>query len=156
MKGEVKMNPHRSYSRRTRKKGKWIIILIVLTFAVFKIYNRNSGPVVTVADEGELGISAVEPDIEDSVMLPTTGYPVSEPTVHQITGLRQESNPGSTIPVDDIPAGIDTNGPGVIQTRDRLNRMLSTAMSAQQLSLVKKQLSALSEKWLFRQRGLSR
>ena len=143
------MNPHRSYSGRTRKKGKWIIILIILTFAVFKIYKHNTGPAFTFADESKLGIPAVEPDIEDSTMLPTTAHRVSESNVHQIAGLSPESNPGSAIPVGDILAGIDTNGPQVIEARDRLNKMLSITMSEQQLSFVKRQLSALSEKWLF-------
>jgi len=149
------MNPHRSHSGRTRREGKWIIILIILAFAVFKIYKHRIGPASTLSDESKLSIPAVEPDIavesdiEDSTMLPTTAQPVSEPNVHQTAGSSPESNPGSAIPVGDILAGVDTNGPQAIEARDKLNEVLSTNISEKQLSSVKEQLSALSEKWLF-------
>jgi len=142
------MSPRRLYGERVHGKGKWIIALIIVALVVFKIYKRNVGPTFIVADESELGISAVEPDNEDSAVLPTT-RPVSDPNVHHIAGLSLESNPGAAIPVDDILAEIDTNGPQVIEARDKLNEMLSTTISEEQLSSVKRQLSALSEKWLF-------
>jgi len=143
------MNPHRSYRGRTRREGKWIIILIILAFAVFKIYKHSIGPASTFSDESKLSVPEVGPDIEDSAMLPTIAGPVSEPNVHQTPGSRAESNPGSAVPVDDILAGIETNGSRVIEARDKLNEMLSMTISEEQLSSVKKQLSALSEKWLY-------
>jgi lipoprotein-anchoring transpeptidase ErfK/SrfK len=130
------------------RKGKWTIIVIILALAVFKIYKYNTGPVFVVADESELGISAVELDIEDGAMLPTTVSPASEPDVHQTVDSGPQSNPGPVVPVDDILAGIDTNGPRVIEARDKLNETLSMAISEEQLSIAKKQLSALSENWL--------
>jgi LysM repeat protein len=143
------MSLHRSYGGRKHKRGKWIVVLIILAFALFKIYKRNTGPVFVVADESELRIPVVESDIEDSAVLPTTAHLVSEPNVHQLDGSSPKSNPESAMSADDIPAGIDTNGPRVIEARDRLNKMLSMTTSEEQLSFVKKQLSALSEKWLF-------
>jgi LysM repeat protein len=143
------MNRYRSYSRRKRKKGKWIIILIILTFVAFKIYNRNVGPAFTFGDESKLVISTVEPDIEDSALLPTTTNLISEPNLHQIADLSSESNPELATSIDDVLACIETNPPRIIEARDRFNKMLSITMSEQQLSFVKKQLSALSEKGLF-------
>jgi LysM repeat protein len=82
-------------------------------------------------------------------MLPTTTRPVSEPNVHQTTGLSLRSDLGSAVPLDDILAGIDPDGPRLVEARDKLNAALSTSISQEQLSSVKRQLSALSEKWLF-------
>ena len=143
------MNFNRSQSRQKHKKGKWIIILIILTFVTFKIYKRNVGPASTFADESTPVISAVEPDIEDSAPLPTTTNPVSEPSLHQIAESSSKSNPELATSIDDVLAGIEANPSRIIEARSKLNKMLSMNMSEQQLSFVKKQLSALSEKWLF-------
>ncbi|MHC4432828.1 MAG: L,D-transpeptidase family protein [Planctomycetota bacterium] len=142
------MSPRRLYGERVNGKGKWIIALVILAFVAFKIYKSDVGPTFIVADESELGISTVEPDMEDSA-LSTTSHGVSEPNVPQITGSSRQSNPGSAVPVDDVLADIDLDGPGVIEARDKLNAMLSTTVSEEQSSSVKRQLSALSEKWLF-------
>lgn len=147
------MNNYRSYGRKKSKKGQWIIVLIFLAFVAFKVHNRNLTPVFTFADETKLTIPVFEPDIEDSAPLPATTpkttKSISEPNLYQIAELNSESNPELAISFDDIGARIETNPPGIIETRDRLNKMLSTTTSQQQFSFVKKQLSSLSEKWLF-------
>ncbi len=145
------MSLYRPRGRKKSKKGKWIIALVLLTFVAFKIYKRNIGPAYIFSDESKLVISAVklEPDIEDSAMLPTTINPVSELNLHQIDDLSLESNSELATSIDDILACLGMNPPQIIKARDRLNEMLSITMSQQQLSFVKKQLSVLSGKWLF-------
>jgi hypothetical protein len=132
-----------------RIKGKWIVALVILAFVVFRVYKRNAGPAFIVADERGLGISAVEPDTKDSAMLPTTNYPVAEPNPRQTSVSGPESNPGSVVLVDDVLAEIDRNRLRVVEARDKLNEMLSVTLNEAQLSSVKSQLSALSERWLF-------
>jgi len=147
------MNNYRSYGGQKSRKGKWIIALIFLAFAAFKIYNRNLSPALSFADESKLSIPVVEPNIEDSSPLPATTpkttSPISEPNLPRIADLSPESDPEAMTSFDDIMACIETNPSGIIEARDRLNKMLSKTMSQQQLSFIKKQLSALSEKWLF-------
>ena len=147
------MNNYRSHGKQKSKKGKWIIVLIFLVFVAFKIYNRNLSPAITFADESRLSIPVVEPDIEDSSPLlattPKTTNPISEPNLPRIADLSPESNPELTESFEDILTCIESTPPRIIEARDRLNEMFSTTMSPQQLALVKKQLSSLSEKWLF-------
>jgi LysM repeat protein len=135
--------------KRRRKKGKWAFILIVLTFAALKIYNRNVAPDLTFGDESKFMIPEVEPDMEDSALLPTTIDPISKSNLHQTTDLSSEYNPELAASIDDISACIETDPPRIIEARTKLNEMLSAPMDEQQLAFIKKQLSKLSKEWLF-------
>lgn len=143
------MYRYRSYSRRKCRKRKLAIILIIVVIAAFKIYTRDPGPAFTIGNENELMIPVVEPHTEDSTPLPTTSRPISKPYLPQIPDSAFESNPGLIASIDDVLACIEAKPPRIIEARDRLNKLLLTTMSEQQLSFVKKQLSTLSEKWLF-------
>ncbi len=145
-----------SYGRQKSKKGKWIIILILLGFAAFKIYS-NLGPASTLADESKLAVPVIESDMEESLP-PVVPSPAATPkTTKQTSAINlppvadtsPKSNPQLNTSFNDITACIDANPPRIIEARDRLNKTLSTTMSQQQLSFVKKQLSELSGKWLF-------
>jgi LysM repeat protein len=135
--------------RRRRKKGKWVIILVILTFAALKIYNRNAAPDLTLGDESKLMISEVEPYMEDSAPWPATVEPMPKPNLHQTTDLSSEYNPELAASIDDILACIETDPLRIIEARTKLNEMLSVSMDGQQLTFIKKQLSKLSEEWLF-------
>lgn len=147
------MKNYRSYGRRKNKKGKWIIVLLFLSFAAFKAYNRNLSPAFTYAEKTELAIPFVEPQTENSDQLPAksseTAKPMSEPNLPQIIKITQESNSEIAKSLGNILTSLETNTADIIQQRDRLNNTLSTTMSQEQLKLVKKQLSSLSKKWLF-------
>lgn len=139
------MNHYRPYSRRKRKKGKWVVVLVILAFAVFKIYNRQAGPALSFGDDSKVAVSSVEAVVEDSILssMPAPAAPaaVSVADLHSKAEL--------AIPIDNILACIETDPPRIIKARDELNKMLSVSMSEQQMSFVKSQLCAISEKWLF-------
>lgn len=147
------MSNYRSSYRRKNKKGKWVIVLILLVAAGLKMYH-NLGPASTFADESKLAIPVVEAGMEESVPAAAstkTIKQVSEPNLPQTADLSPESNPELQASTNDILAVMEKNPSGVIEARDKLNKKLSTTMSQQQVSLIKKELSALSEKWLFSQ-----
>ncbi|MHC4123232.1 MAG: hypothetical protein ACYSSI_06630, partial [Planctomycetota bacterium] len=142
------MNRYHSYNRPKYRKGKLVIVMVILVIAALKICTRDVSPAFTIADENEIVIPVVEPYTEDTTLLPTTGT-ISEPNLHQIPDSVSESNPGLIASIDDVLACIEAKPPRIIEARDNLNKMLLTTMSGQQLSFVKKQLSMLSKKWLF-------
>jgi hypothetical protein len=157
------MNNYRSSYRRKSKKGKWIIVLILLSIAALKMY-RNFGPAPTFADESKLATPVVEPDMEKTALNVIAQEPdektalnvISKETTSQVSvtdlpgaGVNPKSNPESQGSFNDIMASVETNPSAIVEAREKLNKMLSTAMSQQQLSLVQKELSELSEKWLF-------
>ena len=144
------MNLYHTYRRRGRrnyKKGKWIIILIIITFAMIKIYKRNAGPASTLADESNLAISIVESDIEDNTLLTTPTNLISEPNLHQRAKSSTESN--FELVNDEVLAPMGINPARIIEIRTELNKTLSATLSKQHLASVKEQLSKVSEEWLF-------
>lgn len=147
------MRNYRSHRRKKSKKGKWAIVLMLLAFAMFKIYNRNLSPAPTFADKSKLSLPVIESGAEySSPLRPATlkrVKPIPEPNVHQIAELSLKSNSELSVSINDISACLDMNPPQIIKARDELNKMLSITMSESQLSFVKKQLSGLSGKWLF-------
>jgi LysM repeat protein len=135
--------------RRRRKKGRWVIILIILTFSALKIHNRNAAPDSIFGDESKLLTSEVVPYLEDDTLWPATTNPAPKPNLYQTTDSGSEYNPELAASIDDILACIETDPLRIIEARTKLNEMLSVSMDGQQLAFIKKQLSRLSEEWLF-------
>jgi LysM repeat protein len=132
-------------SRRRRRRRKWIYIVSVLLIVIaVKAFISGSNPVSTFGDEDKLGVSMASAQTEDSMVLSAP-----KPNLYRIPDLTSESTPESAAFINKVMTYINTKPSRIINARDKLNEMLSMPMSRQQLELVKKQLSKLSEEWLF-------
>ncbi len=67
----------------------------------------------------------------------------------EATASTREIIPEPKALIAEINSLVNAKPARIIEARDKLNEMLSTPMSRQQSTLVKKQLSSLAEKWLF-------
>jgi len=140
------MNHYRR--RRKHRKRKWAIVSVVLIIAVVKIYTRDSGPASTFCNENESVVSVSEPQIENSTALPAYKS-VPKPKLCEIPDSTYKSNPELTAIINNVTACIDARPPRIIESRDKLNEILSIPISNRQFSFAKRQLSNLSAKWLF-------
>ena len=141
--------PLRYSGRRRRRSRKWAyIVSVLLVLLAMKIFIRGSNPTSVVGDVDEFSVFTNSIQTENSEVL-TAPRPISELNLDEIPISLSKSNPELTAVIDDVMACIDAEPPRIIAARNRLNEVLSMPMSRQQLAFVKKQLSKLSEQWLF-------
>ena len=142
-------HPLRPFRKRRRRSREWTyIISVLLIILMMKIFIRGSDTASVLGDADEVNPFITSTEIENSAVL-SAPKPVPEPNLHEIPNSVSESNPKLTALIDDVMAFIDATPPRIIDARDKLNEMLSTPMSEQQLAFVIKQLSKLSKEWLF-------
>ncbi len=139
-----------SYSgRRKRRSRKWTyIISALLIILALKIFTGGSEPASVVGNVGEFSSSIDSTETENNAVL-TPARPVQEASFDEIPASLSKSNRKLNTVIDDITDCINAKPPRIIEARDKLNKMLSTPMSKQQLALVKKQISEISNTWLF-------
>ncbi len=141
--------PLRYSGGRRRRSRKWAyIISVLLIILAMKIFIRGSNPTSVVGNADEFSTFTNSLQTENSAVL-TAPNPTSELNLDEIPTSLSESNPELTAVIDDVMACINAEPPRIIDARNKLNQMLSMPMSRQQLAFVKKQLSKLSDKWLF-------
>jgi hypothetical protein len=89
-------------------------------------------------------------EVEVEVEVEAAPEPKAETSVAEVVSGQAAQSYGRVGElIDEAMALIDANPSGIIKARHILNDALSMAMSAQQQEFVKKQLSWLSDKWLF-------
>ena len=138
-----------SSSRRRRRPRKWVYIISLLLIAVaVKIFIRGHIPVSTFGNEDEFNPAVSGSQTEDIAAV-SAPKPIPEPKLCEIPESASESDSELAAFIDDVMTCINAQPPRIIEARDRLNEMLSMSMSSQQLAFIKKQLSKLSEEWLF-------
>jgi LysM repeat protein len=141
--------PFSSFRRRRRRSRKWVYVISVLLIVItVKAFIRSSEPASTFGDEDEFGASIAGDQTKNGAVL-FAMKPIPEPTLHKIPDSISEPAPESTAFINEVMTYINTKPPGIVDARGKLNEMLSMPMTAQQLAFVKKQLSKLSEEWLF-------
>ena len=136
----MKRYPISSFMKQKRGKRNWICLISFLVI-IFMVKNFIHRPYSASAFDngGKVNSSANSLETGNCAMSSTPG-PISESALCQAPGASPES-------ISDTMTGSDTKVSEIIQTRDELNnKILSTSMSPEQLTLVKNQLSQLAEK----------
>jgi len=131
-----------STRRRKRRRRRWLYtILILLVIASAKIFIRGSDPASIFAGDDNVGISIADIQTQDTALF--------LPELDEIPDSASGANPQANILIDDVAACFNANPPKIIEARDKLNQILLMPVDSQQFAFVKKQLTWLSEKWLF-------
>lgn len=138
---------------RRRRNRKWAyIISALLIILALKIFTGGSEPASVVGNVGEFSSFTDSTETENNAVLTPAmpvQAPVQEASFDEIPASLSESNRELNAVIDDVIKSTNTKPSRIIEARDKLNKMLSMPMSKQQLALVKKQISAISNTWLF-------
>jgi LysM repeat protein len=135
--------------------GKWvlpavialIIVGIVIVFIFINPFKKSpASPVVsplgeTAADAGR----AVPPLPVQSA----TGQAPTEPNLPKPTQIESSAGTAADKLISDALALINAQPPLVIEARGKLNDVLAMPLTPEQQKMVKEQLAALADKWLF-------
>jgi len=141
--------PFSSFRRRRRRSRKWVYVISVLLIIIaVKAFIRGSEPASTFGDEDEFGVSIARAQTENGTV-PFAIKSIPEPPLYKIPDPTSKPTRESTAFINEVMTYINTKPPGIVDARGKLNEMLSMPITAQQLAFVKKQLSKLSEEWLF-------
>ncbi|MFC1676010.1 L,D-transpeptidase family protein [Planctomycetota bacterium] len=99
-------------------------------------------------DSGKVELPKAE-DISQEDSFVVVEQVLAEPDLAEIAKSILSDNSQIDEIVADSIACLEVNPPRIIEARDKLNKTLSMPMSAEQLEFVKKQLSRISQQWLF-------
>ncbi len=162
---------YRKYGKRRSRRRRWAyIFLVVLVIAAAKFLTRGpnsafgfggkeaeSAPTVNDAKADSANIRSglrpirrsVAESTEDSPRVPFEYGAAPERDLPEAPASTREITGEPKALIAEINSLVTAKPAGIIEARDKLNEMLSTPLSRQQSTLVKKQLSSLADKWLF-------
>lgn len=150
------MKRYLSYRQRQKRKQKQkvsILLLAILVFIGVKNYTLNHGPIFSFARDRHFAVSAA--NLTEEIAELSTNEFVANGKAQIIGGVEGDGEPALETEGDlsemlgEVKACINSTPPKVIAARDNLGLMLEVPMKAEQVSLVKEQISTLSDKWLF-------
>lgn len=149
---------YRQRQRRKRKQRVSILFLAILVFIGVKSYTLKHGPFFSFASDRHFAVSAASLTEEiaglstHELVANTKAQIVSDSVDAEVTEdeeLALEVEGDLSEMLDDVKTCINSNPPMIIAARDKLDAMLGMHMKDDQMSLVKEQISTLSDKWLF-------
>ena len=133
-----------STRRRRQRRRRWLYtFLILLVIASARIFIRGSNPSSALAGNDNIGISQTQ---DTALFVPG---PAAQLDLPEIPYSASEPNPQTNTLMDDVAACFNAKPPKIIEAREKLNQILLMPIDSQQFAFVKKQLTGLSEKWLF-------
>ncbi len=140
---------YRLSRRRKRRSRKWFYILLISLLILSAKYFVKKFNIMSVSgDPGKVELpKADDLSQEDRVVVVDQVFP--EQDLAEIAKLILSDNSQIDEIVADSIACLEVNPPRIIEARDKLNKTLSMPMSEEQLVFVKKQLSRISQQWLF-------
>ncbi len=148
------MEHYRSRFSDKRRRRNIKLLYLVLMLAVFfaaRFFLQGSKPATVLGDAERFSVTipSIQADnFADFAELPIE-QPLSEPNLNQTHDVTSKSKPELTAFVDEIINSPNKKPSQIIDERNRLNKMLLTSTSEEQLAFTKEQLSKLSEQWLF-------
>lgn len=145
---------YRQRQRRRRKQKVSILVLAILVFVGVKSYTLKHGPFFSYARDRDFKVSVSS--LTEEIASLSTDKLVANATA-EVVGVEFDEKEDLALDIEgdlsemlgEVKACINSNPPKVIEARDMLGSMLKMSMNAEQTILVKEQISALSEKWLF-------
>ena len=153
------------YARKRKQKGLWLYIVLVVIIVgvviavVFDINPfKSQAPSETTTNiiqqqEPESGKAGLEIDngpVEE--IKETEPEPIlieKEPNLVTIPEPSVETDPQASSLITEAAECINAKPARIIEARSKLNEALAFTMSAEQQRIVKEQLSALADEWLF-------
>jgi LysM repeat protein len=153
------------YDRNTyggpKSKGLWIYPILALLIAAIlclvywiKYHVPNTGEVTPSKTAVQTPVENPPAAAPRKETPPVSPLPAAKPAVTEasLPGMAKdlaEPNAQTARLIEQAVALVNSQSPQIFEARDRLNDILSMPLNSQQRSLVKDQLSQLSEKWLF-------
>jgi len=151
------MRRYPTYSNRKRgKRNKKVIglVLLITLFFGIKLYMNRQAPAPTFAIEEQVNLPL--PQLPEPVqesppvaeMKPEEGK--SQPfELPQLPETTSKENRRLKELLRQVETSLDGKSEDIIEARNRLNEMLTLPMSNKQQTYIKKQMSLLSNQWLF-------
>ncbi|MHC4758311.1 MAG: LysM peptidoglycan-binding domain-containing protein, partial [Planctomycetota bacterium] len=146
------MRSYNSYSDRKRSsKNKKIIyfLLGVALFFGFKIYSRRQAPAPTFAAPEQMNIPLPDLPKPTPQQKPAEDVITPRPLDLPKTPTNTKDNRKLKDLIEQVEASLKQEPKKIIEARNSLNGMLVHEMSDKQQGLIKQQLTALSNEWLF-------
>ena len=142
---------------RLKSKGPWtylILALLIVGISYYVYRLKYHAPNTGEATPSETAVQAPAKNPPATVPKKETPPASTKPAVTEasLPGMAKdlaEPNAQTARLIDQAVALVNSQPSQIIEARDRLNEILSMPMNSQQRSVVKDQLSQLSEKWLF-------
>jgi len=149
---------YRQQKRRKQKQKLSILFLAILVFIGLKSYTLKHGPIFSFAGDRHFAVSAANLTEEiaglstDVLVADAKAQIIGEEPASEVKGdeeLALEIKGGLSEMLGEVKACINSDPPRIIDARDKLGSMMRMDMKAEQAAIVKEQVSALSDKWLF-------
>ena len=153
------------YARKRNQGGRWLYIVlavIIVGVAIAAIFRFNpfgkEGPAEPLTniiqqedtESGKVGLEIDNEPTEETKETEAEPIPVEkEPNLVTIPEPSVETDPQASSLITEAMECINAKPARIIEARSKLNEALAFTMSAEQQRIVKEQLSALADEWLF-------
>ncbi len=139
----MKKYPFAKYKKHKSHNYKWLYVFVVLGFFAVKYSIESFNPKWASAHTDEVNPYVNNQVIDNKII---NSVPEPAPKIQPAPKIALPANTAKEI--DSIISAAKDKSAGIIETRNKLNQLLPKCSNAEQAA-VKKQLSELSQKWLF-------